>query len=79
MPANGLSLSIFIGREIDYGSVLYGSLEFVDPLLLIARDNIQRREVAIDVNSEPSPLLLLDLSRDLGGVVREISDVTIRR
>jgi hypothetical protein len=77
VPANGLSLSIFVGREIDFGGLLYRAFEFIDPLLLITRDNLERREIAIDVDSQSGPLLLFDICRDLGSVIGKVSDVTI--
>ena len=78
VPTDRLSLSIFVGREIDFRGLLYSSFEFVDPLLFVAGDNIERCEVAIDVNTEAGPLLLFDLGWYLRSIVGEIADVSIR-
>ena len=69
VPADRLPLSIFVGCEVDFGSVLYSFLELVDPLLLIAGDNIEGGKVAIDVNSKTGPLLLFYLRWNLSGVI----------
>jgi hypothetical protein len=44
---------------------------------LVGRDDVVRGEVAVDINAEAPPFLLLDLLRDLGGRFGQIADVTV--
>ena len=48
-----------------------------DVLPLVVRDDVMRREVALGVDAQPSPLLLADLVGDLVGGFRQIAHVAV--
>ena len=79
VPADRLAFAIRVGRQQQLGRVLDGGLEVRHLLPLVARDDVVRREVLLDIDTESAPVLLLDLLRDVRGRLREIANVTVAR
>ena len=50
VPGNGLTLTVFIGGEIELIRVLQGCLEVAHGLALAGRNGIHRLEVVLDVD-----------------------------
>jgi hypothetical protein len=77
MPADALAFAILIGRE----QQLVGSgqlpLELRQMLLLVPRDDVERLETAVDVDTEPCPGLLLEPRRNLVGALRQVAYVAV--
>ena len=79
VPADRLAFAIGVGREQQLGRVLERGLQVRDLLPLVARDDVVGREVLLDVDAEPAPVLLLDLLRHFGGRLGQIADVAVAR
>ena len=79
VPADRLAFAVGVSRQQQLGGVLDGGLEVRHLLPLVARHDVVRREVLLDVDAEPAPLLRLDLLRHVGGRLGEIANVTIAR
>ena len=79
VPADRLAFAVRVGGEQHFGRVLERVLQVRDLLLLVAGDDVVRREVAVDVDAQPAPVLLLDLLGDFGGRFRQIADVAVAR
>ena len=79
VPADRLAFAVRVGGEQQLGRVLQRRLQVRDLLLLVVRDDVVRREVAVDVHAEPAPVLLLDLLGHLGGRLGQIADVAVAR
>ena len=79
VPADRFTLAVGVGGQQQLRGILHRSLQVRDLLLLVVRDDVVGREVAVDVHAEAPPLLLLDLLRDLGCGLRQIADVAVAR
>src|SRR5687768_12589505 len=69
--------SIRVGGQQQLGGFLHRDLEQRDLLPFVAGHDVVRSEVLIDVDAEPTPLLLLDLLRHVGRRLREVADMAI--
>ena len=78
MPRDCLSLAVFVRREEKLGGVLQLALELVDLLLLVGVDDVEGLERVVDVDAEAGPRFLLHRSRNIGGAVGEVADMTDR-
>ncbi len=76
VPGNGFAFPILISSQIELTSVLQQLLEFLDLSLLVLGHDIERLEVVFGVNTEPGPRLRLVAGGDLGGVSRQVADMT---
>jgi len=79
VPADRLAFAIRVGRQQQLGCVFDGSLEVRDLLSLVARDNVVRREVLLDIDTESPPVLLLDLFRHIRSRLGKIANMTVAR
>ena len=79
VPGDGLAFAIGVGGQQQLRRILHRGLEVRDLLLLVVGNDVVRRELVLDVDAEPPPLLLLDLFRDLGGGLGQIADVAVAR
>ena len=79
VPGDGLALAILIRREVQLVGVLDERLELVDLLPAVWADDVERLEIVLGVDAEPRPRLTLVLRRHVGGVARQVADVTDRR
>ena len=75
MPADRLPFAIRVGGQQQFGGFLERHLQVGHLLLLVAGNDVVRLEVLIDVDAEPSPVLLFDFLRDLSGRLGQITDV----
>ena len=60
VPGDRLALAVLVGGEEELGGVLEQPLELGHVRLLVAGDHVVGREVVVDVDAEPGPLLALD-------------------
>jgi hypothetical protein len=65
VPADRLSLAVFISRDIELFNALEQLLELLNMTLLIRGDHIERLKAILNVDPNPRPGLLLDRGRDL--------------
>ena len=79
MPGDRLAFAVFVRREQQLIGVLQLRLQVGDDLPLARVDDVDRLELAVDVDAEPGPLLVLVLRGYLGGVLRQVADVADRR
>jgi hypothetical protein len=79
MPADRLAFAVGVGGEQQLRCFLESALEMRNLLLLVAWNDVVRREVLIDVDAEAAPALLLDLFGHFGGRFREIADMAVAR
>jgi len=75
MPGDGLPFAVLISCQIELVDVLEQLFEFTDDRLLVGADNVQRREIVLDVDAEPGPGQTLVLRGHLGGVGGQVADV----
>ena len=76
MPRDRLALAILICRQVELVGVLQQGLEATDLVLLVGADHVQRLEVVLGVHTQPCPRLALVLLGHVGGVARQVPDVT---
>ena len=75
MPGDRFTLAVAVSGEIQLVDTLEQALEFSDGGLLVRADDVQRFEVGIDVDPEPSPLLGLVLGRNVSGTLGQVADM----
>ena len=75
VPTDGLSLAVFVRRQIEVLGVLQQVLELADLLALLAGNDVDRLEVVVDVDAQVGPVLLLVLLGDFLGPLRQVADV----
>ena len=75
MPTDGLAFAVFVRRQIQVVGVLELVLEQLDLLRLARRDDVDRREIVVDVHAQVGPLLALVLRGNLLGALRQVADV----
>ena len=75
VPADRLALAVGVGGQQHLGRVLHRRAQLADPAGLVARDDVVRAEAVVDVDRHRAPRLVLDLGRDLAGVLGEVADV----
>ena len=75
MPGDRFTLAVAVSGEIQLIDTLEQALEFSDGGLLVRADDVQRFEVGIDVDPEPSPLLGLVLGRNVSGTLGQVADM----
>ena len=73
VPADALTLAVFISREEQLVSPLEGVLELLDHLLLVLGNHVERFEVGFGVHTEIGPLLSLVSGWNLAGVVGQVA------
>ena len=56
VPRDRLALAVLVGREVDLARVLQRRLELGDDVLLVVGDDVDGREVVVDVDPEASDL-----------------------
>ena len=61
VPADGLAFAVFVCREIQVFGVLQCFSQFGNLLLLVSRNDIDRREAILDVHPQVRPGFLLEL------------------
>ena len=79
MPADRLAFAIRVGGQQQLGRVLEGDLQVGHLFLLVAGNDVIGREVLIDVDTETSPVLLLDLFGNFSSRLRQIANVSEAR
>ncbi len=79
MPADRLAFAVRVGRQQQFGGVLYSGLQMGDLLPFVARHDVVRGEIAFDINAEPAPFLLLDRFGNFGGRFGKVADMTEAR
>ena len=79
VPADRLAFAVRVGREQHFGGVLQRRLQLRDVLPLVVGNDVVRLEVAVGVDAEPSPLLLLDLFGHSLGRLGQVADVAEAR
>ena len=79
VPRDRLALAVFVGREIELARALQRGLQLRHHLLLVVGDDVDRREVVVDVDTEPAHLGLGDVLRRLLRALGEVTDVTDAR
>ena len=79
VPADRLPLAIGVGGQQHFRRLLQRGLEVGHLLLLVARHHVIGREVALDVDAEAAPLLVLDVLRDVGRRLGKVADVAVAR
>ena len=79
VPRDGLALAVLVGREVELARVLQRRLELGDDVLLVVGDDVDRREVVVDVDAEAADLGLGDALRHLLGAVGQVADVADAR
>jgi nucleotide-binding universal stress UspA family protein len=75
VPGNGLALAVFVGGEVELVNFFEGGFEFAHDLLTVARHDVDRLEVVVDVDAQSSPLLALHRGRDVGRTLWQVADV----
>src|SRR5690606_14216873 len=76
VPTDRFTLAVLIRRDVELVGVLQGRLELLDDVLLAGRDDVYGLEAFVDVDTQASPALALDLTGDLGSRGRQVADVT---
>jgi hypothetical protein len=61
VPADRLAFAIGVGREHHLGRAFQRPSQLCDVLAFVVGHDVIRFEVAVGVDADPSPLLLLDL------------------
>jgi hypothetical protein len=75
VPGDGLSLAVFVSREVELGRALELLLESRDLLFFVGGNHVERCEIVVDVDAQPRPLLALVLLGDLGRGRGQVPDV----
>ena len=79
MPRNRFAFAILIGREVQLVCLFEQFLELRDLRLLVGRDDVERLEIVLSVDSKACPSLALVRRRNVGCAARQVSDVAYRR
>ena len=79
VPADRLAFAIGVGREQELRCVLDGTLEVRDLLSFVARHHVIGRKVLLNIDTESSPVLFLDLLRHIRGRLGQIANMTVAR
>ena len=79
VPGDGLALAVLVGGEVELVDFLQRGLQLRDDLLAVARDDVDRLEVVVDVDAQSRPLLALDRRGDVRRALGKVADVTDRR
>jgi hypothetical protein len=79
VPADRLPFAIGVGREHHFGRAFQRGPQLRDVLPFVVGHDVIRLEVAVGVDADPSPLLLLDLFGHLARRVRKIANVSKTR
>ena len=79
VPTDGLALAVFVRREIEGVGVFQLVLQELDLFALAGRNDVDRREIVVDVDAQVRPGLAFKLRRNLGRTLRQIADVTDAR
>jgi hypothetical protein len=75
MPADALTLAIFIGGQNQLVGILELIAQLLDHLLLAAGHDIERIKILFDIDAKPRPRFTLILGRDLAGRCRQITNM----
>ncbi|MPM17748.1 hypothetical protein SDC9_64147 [bioreactor metagenome] len=75
VPGDRLALAVTVGGEVDVLGALECFLQPAQGRLLVGRDDVERDEAALDVDTGAGPLLALVLGGDLGGTGGQVTDV----
>ncbi len=75
MPTDGLSFAVFVRRQIQGVGLLQLVFKQLDLLALARRNDVDRREVVVDVDAQVGPRLSFVLGRNLLGPLRQVADV----
>src|SRR5690349_4485594 len=79
MPGDGLALTVAVRREVELVDLLEQVFQLGDGALLFWADDVERFEVVVDVHAESRPRLGLVLGWHVGGVSRQVANVSPRR
>ena len=79
MPRNGLSLTVFICREVQAGRVLDHVPELLEVLLFLCGHDVEGFELLFDVDAELCPFFALELGWHLAGRAGQVTDMTYAR
>ena len=79
VPADGLPFAILVRCEVNVLRPLDRRLHLAHEFLLVLRDDVERLEVRVHVDARARPSLLLELGRDVRGVVGQVAHVAHRR
>ncbi len=75
VPGDGLAFAVLIGGEVELVGLGEVALELLDVGLAVGVDDVERREVVVDVDPQARPRLVLVLLRDLLGAAGQVADV----
>ena len=75
MPTDGLSLAVFVRRQIQVAGVLEQVLELPNLLGLVGRNNVHRLEVLVDVHPQVGPVFSFVLLGDFLGPLGQVANV----
>ena len=79
VPGDRLALAVLIGSEVQLAGVLDHGLELLDLVPFLPGDHVEGLEVVVDVDAEARPGLTLVGGWHVGGVARQVPDVSDRR
>ena len=75
VPGDRLALAVLVSGEEELVGFLEQALELGHVRLLVARDDVDRLEVVVDVDPQACPRLALELRRDVRRALRQVADV----
>ncbi len=75
VPTDRLALAVRVRRQQQLRRFLDGDFQVRHLFLLVAGNDVVGREVLIDIDAEPSPVLLLYFLGDFGGRLRQITNM----
>ena len=79
VPGDRLALAILVRGQIQLVRPGQQRLQLRDLGPLLGRHDVDGLEVVLRVHAEPGPRFALVLGRDVGGIARQVTDVTHRR
>lgn len=79
VPGDGLALAVTVGGQIELVDILEQPLELGYRALLLRADDVERFEVVLDVDAQARPRLGFVLGGHVGGIARQVTDVTAGR
>ncbi len=75
VPGDGFPLAVLVSCQIELVDILEQLLELADDRLLVGADDVERREIVLDIDAEPGPGLALELGGDFGRIGRQVADM----
>ena len=75
VPTDGFAFAVLVRRQVEGVGLLELVLEQLDLFALARRDDVDRREIVVDVDAQVRPRLALVLGRNLLGALRQVAHV----